>query len=127
MAFEWLKEYVKYVEEALERYTPAPPEYPEHTYGPIKEFVFRGGKRLRPVVALLASEVMGGKREDAIIDGVIIELFHNFTLIHDDIEDGSKLRRGKPTLHELYGIPWALNVGDALYTYVWGLVIERPE
>ncbi len=127
MAFEWLKEYVKYVEEALERYTPAPPEYPEHTYGPIKEFVFRGGKRLRPVVALLASEVMGGTREDAIIDGVIIELFHNFTLIHDDIEDGSKLRRGKPTLHELYGIPWALNVGDALYTYVWGLVIERSD
>lgn len=49
----------------------------------------------------------------------LIEMFHNFTLIHDDIEDSSKFRRGEPTLHITYGIPVALNAGDALYTLVW--------
>jgi geranylgeranyl diphosphate synthase type I len=49
----------------------------------------------------------------------VIELFHNFSLIHDDIEDGSQFRRGEPTLHITYGIPIALNSGDALYTFLW--------
>ncbi len=124
----WLRKYVKYVEEELlEKYVPAPPEYPEHTYAPIKEFVFRGGKRLRPVITLLSTEAMGEKKEISNLDAAIIEMFHNFALMHDDIEDRSKLRRGKPTLHEMYGIPWALNVGDAFYTYIWGLVAERPD
>jgi geranylgeranyl pyrophosphate synthase len=53
-------------------------------------------------------------------------LFHNFTLIHDDIEDNSDFRRGKPTLHRMLGVPMALNTGDALYTIVWSGLLRLP-
>jgi len=59
-------------------------------------------------------EAFGGRREDALYSAVAIELFHNAFLVHDDIEDGSLMRRGSPTLHEKYGMPLALNAGDAM-------------
>lgn len=111
--------YVEYIDRYLEEITPRPPKFPEHTYAGIYEYIFRGGKRLRPVIMFLVSEALGKGKEFVKEEAAIVELFHNFTLIHDDIEDNSKLRRGKPTLHEIYGVPLALNIGDALYTYVW--------
>ncbi len=101
------------------------PREPKDTFGMIEEYVFRGGKRVRPVISIITTKALGGDWRKAIKLGAIIELFHNFTLIHDDIEDSSELRRGKPTLHKLYGIPIALNSGDALYTYVWQKVVEE--
>ena len=100
------------------------PDEPECIYGMLREYISRGGKRMRPVLTLACSEACGGRDEDALPYALAIELFHNFTLIHDDIEDNSPLRRGKPTLHEKFGIPIAINSGDALYTAVWSSLVS---
>ena len=92
---------------------------------PIREYISRGGKRIRPMLAVLSSRMFSPQREEVFLNFAVgVELFHNFTLIHDDIEDGSLFRRGKPTMHVLYGVPVALNLGDALYTVVWEVLIN---
>lgn len=91
----------------------------ERTYGMLVPFLKRGGKRIRPALFLLSCGAVGGNYKDALQPAAILELFHNFTLIHDDIEDDSKFRRGEPTLHISHGLPIALNSGDALYTLLW--------
>jgi len=75
----------------------------------------RAGKRLRPVLCLLACESCGGDWERALPAAAAVELLHNFSLIHDDIEDGDTTRRGRPTVWALWGLPQALNAGDTLY------------
>ncbi|MCX8162942.1 MAG: polyprenyl synthetase family protein [Candidatus Micrarchaeota archaeon] len=92
---------------------------PEEVYSLIKEFIKRGGKRLRPLLVLSTCSLVGGKVSDAIDAAIAVELFHNFTLIHDDIEDNSLMRRGKPCLHVQYGLPLSLNAGDGLFMLVW--------
>ncbi len=73
------------------------------------------GKRLRPAVALLACAAAGGDPRRAIPAAVAIELLHQFTLIHDDIQDDSPLRRGRPTVYRLWGVNQAINAGDAMH------------
>ncbi|MCS7283589.1 MAG: polyprenyl synthetase family protein [Anaerolineae bacterium] len=73
------------------------------------------GKRLRPLFCLLVCEVCGGNWEHALPAAAAVELTHNFSLIHDDIEDGDRTRRGRPTVWALWGIPQGLNAGDALF------------
>ncbi len=92
---------------------------PAEVYGLIWEFLDRGGKRFRPMLCLASSRAVGGQDADALPAGAAIELFHNFTLIHDDIEDDSQLRRGQPCLHIAHGLPLALNAGDGLFMMVW--------
>ncbi len=75
----------------------------------------RPGKGVRPLLCLLCSAAAGGDWEKAIPAATSIELMHNFSLIHDDIEDGSDLRRHRPTLWKLWGMPQAVNAGDALF------------
>jgi len=82
---------------------------------PIWNFLSRGGKRWRPMLMLLSCQAVGGKPEDIIQFTIIPELIHNGTLIADDVEDGSELRRGKPALHKLFGMDIALNAGNTLY------------
>lgn len=98
----------------------------ERIFGPLVPFMKRGGKRIRPVLTLLSCGASGGKYESAIAPAAAIELFHNFTLIHDDIEDNSQFRRGEPALHITHGIPMALNSGDALYTLIWEQIASLP-
>lgn len=91
----------------------------ERTFGVLPSFFSRGGKRLRPLLVFLFFHALNGKdAKNAKKIAALIEMFHNFTLIHDDIEDDSKFRRGKPTLHIEHGVPIAINSGDALYTLV---------
>lgn len=87
----------------------------------LADYPRRGGKRLRPCLCLAAAVACGGRVDDAIDAAVAIELMHNALLIHDDIEDESDQRRGRPTLHALHGVPLALNAGDAL-----GLLSLQP-
>lgn len=101
------------------------PEEPAWVYGMLREFVSRGGKRIRPILTLACAEACGGTDGDAMPYALAIELFHNFTLIHDDIEDSSPMRRGKPTLHAQFGTPIAINSGDALYTVVWSSLLSK--
>ncbi|MCS7178819.1 MAG: polyprenyl synthetase family protein [Anaerolineae bacterium] len=74
------------------------------------------GKRIRPVLCLLCCEACGGDWERALPAAAAVELVHNFSLIHDDIEDGDTTRRGRPTLWSIWGMPQALNAGDTLFT-----------
>jgi geranylgeranyl diphosphate synthase type I len=74
------------------------------------------GKRVRPILTLITTEAAGGDWKYALPAAVAIELIHNFSLIHDDIEDNSPFRRGRPTVWKIWGIPHAINAGDALFT-----------
>ncbi|MBN1170143.1 polyprenyl synthetase family protein [Candidatus Micrarchaeota archaeon] len=96
----------------------------KNVYGLLAPFISRGGKRIRPALALLCASALGADPKEVERPAAIIELFHNFTLIHDDIEDNSQFRRGVPTLHISHSIPMALNSGDALYTLIWKKIIS---
>lgn len=74
-----------------------------------------GGKMLRPALTLLACEAVGGEAARAMPAAVAIELLHNFSLIHDDIEDGSETRHGRATLWTIVGVPQAINTGDGMF------------
>jgi geranylgeranyl diphosphate synthase type I len=74
------------------------------------------GKRIRPMLCLLACEAAGGDPRAALPAAAAVELLHNFSLIHDDVEDNSELRRGRPSLWRIWGVAQAINAGDALYT-----------
>ncbi len=116
---DFKKEFGKEIHDVNEVIKNLIPDEPREVYGMLLEYIMRGGKRIRPVLLLTTLQAFGGEYEKGLLPSAIIEIFHNFTLIHDDIEDDSKFRRGKPTLHEMYGVPIALNSGDALYTLVW--------
>jgi len=75
----------------------------------------RGGKRIRPLLGLLAYQSLGGDYKKALPGAAALELGHNFSLVHDDIEDADRERRHRPTLWALWGIPAAINAGDALF------------
>jgi geranylgeranyl diphosphate synthase type I len=74
-----------------------------------------GGKCLRPILCLLTCQATGGDPDQALPAAAAIELVHNFSLVHDDIEDQSPLRRGRPTVWRVWGVPQAINVGDGLF------------
>jgi len=73
------------------------------------------GKRIRPLLTTLCTAASGGKWQRALPAAAGIELIHNFSLLHDDIEDSSPLRRGRPTIWKIWGIPQAINIGDAMF------------
>jgi geranylgeranyl diphosphate synthase, type I len=74
------------------------------------------GKRIRPLLVLLTTAAAGGQWQSALPAAAAIELVHNFSLIHDDIEDNSPLRRGRPTVWNKWGVPQAINAGDSMFT-----------
>lgn len=90
------------------------PEHPISLYDPAEYFLGMGGKRIRPVLCLMGNELFDVINPDAYQVASAIELFHNFTLIHDDIMDKAPLRRGMQTVHEKYGEPTALLSGDVM-------------
>jgi len=80
----------------------------------VRDYPSRRSKCIRPALVLAACQAYGGSVREGLGSAVAIELLHNAFLIHDDIEDASARRRGRPTLHELHGLPLAVNAGDAL-------------
>jgi geranylgeranyl pyrophosphate synthase len=87
-----------------------------------REILLAGGKRIRPILGLLAYDLAGGDNREEILDfAVATELIHTATLIHDDIYDGAKLRRGVQTLHEKHGLDHAIIGGDFLFVIGFGL------
>ena len=83
-------------------------------FEPLKDILFRGGKRWRPLLMTLVCETLGGK-DAAIPLSPLVEFTHNASLIHDDIEDESDERRGKPAVHKIYGVDTAINSGSFFY------------
>jgi geranylgeranyl diphosphate synthase type II len=125
----FLKEHAQAISDALKDFLPDPskasrPEL-EKLYRMEWDYNLRGGKRMRAALCLLTNQMLGGSKEKALPTAVAVEVLHNFLLVHDDLEDQSDLRRGKPAFHKLYGDAHAINTGDALFIRVWGVLIEN--
>lgn len=82
------------------------------------------GKRIRPLLCLMACEAVGGNPADAIPAAAAVEILHNFSLVHDDIEDGDETRRHRPTLWALWGVPQAINVGDGMFALAFSALLR---
>ncbi|HUH82559.1 MAG TPA: polyprenyl synthetase family protein [Nitrososphaerales archaeon] len=92
-------------------------------YRMMRDYPSRPAKGMRPFLCVTTCRAAGGTEEDSLLTAACIELFQNWILIHDDIEDGSELRRGEPSLHKKYGEALALNTGDALHAKTWEAIL----
>ncbi|MBQ3211912.1 MAG: polyprenyl synthetase family protein [Alistipes sp.] len=102
------------------------PEEPKDLYAPIIYSMSGGGKRIRPTLLLLVCEAFGGKLQDALPAASAVEMFHNFTLLHDDIMDNADVRRGKPSVFARWGENVAILSGDAMMIYAYRLLSGAP-
>ncbi|MBZ0206663.1 MAG: polyprenyl synthetase family protein [Flavobacteriales bacterium] len=96
-------------------------------YAPMAYLMGLPAKRVRPALVLMGCELFGGRAEAALDEALGIELFHNFTLMHDDIMDAAPLRRGQPTVHEKWDVNTAILSGDAMLVMAYQLMARRPE
>ena len=105
------------------------PEQPENLYNAAEHILSIAGKRIRPVMLLMSNELFSDLNSDSFDVAKALELFHNFTLVHDDIMDKAPLRRGKPTVHTEYGEATAILAGDVMlikaYSYLSGINSEH--
>jgi geranylgeranyl diphosphate synthase type II len=99
----------------------------QELYRPISYILELGGKRLRPALALLSSAFFGGKTEDILHPALAVEVFHNFSLMHDDIMDNAPIRRGQETVHEKWNTNSAILSGDAMLVQAYQLVINTKD
>jgi len=99
---------------------------PKGLYEPIGYTLESGGKRLRPQLAMLASEIFGGKDENVLPAALALEVFHNFTLLHDDVMDRADVRRGRPTVHVRWNDNTAILSGDQMLIEAYKLLSGVP-
>lgn len=119
------EQYTRLINEAI-----AQLEYPTASaglYDPIKYVLSLGGKRIRPVLVLTATEMFGGKVESAIPAALCLEIFHNFTLLHDDVMDHADMRRGKPTVHCVWNENTAILSGDVMQILAFKQLLALPD
>ncbi len=109
---DFLKKYNQVLQEYLD--SAVAQKEPRQLYDPIKYILSLGGKRLRPVLTLMVCDFFGTDFKKAIHAALAVELFHNFSLIHDDIMDNAPLRRGQKTVHEKWDVNTAILSGDAM-------------
>ncbi len=114
-----LQTYQSVLEEAISRVTI--PSSPENLYNPVRYILSLGGKRLRPVLTLMTCDFFDHDFSEAVPAAMAMELFHNFSLIHDDIMDEAPLRRGKETVHQKWDINTGILSGDAMLILAYRL------
>ena len=102
-------------------------EKPENLYDPIRYILSLGGKRLRPMLVLLGYGLKESDHEKILRPALSVELFHNFTLMHDDIMDDAPLRRGQPTVHEKWNDTVAILSGDTMMVKSYDLLLDTPD
>lgn len=102
------------------------PEKPAELYDPVRYVLSAGGKRVRPVLTLLAASACNQRVEAALPAALAVEMFHNFTLVHDDIMDHADERRGRATIHKLWDESTAILVGDLMLGWSFRLLSESP-
>ncbi|MFZ1728750.1 MAG: polyprenyl synthetase family protein [Bacteroidota bacterium] len=100
---------------------------PVSMYDPARYILSGGGKRIRPVLVMLACEAAGGNPRDAVDAGVAVEILHNFTLVHDDIMDRADTRRGRETVHKKWDENIAILVGDELMGIAYKTLLETEK
>jgi len=116
------------IDRALERWVPGEHEFPPQIHQAMRYSLFAGGKRIRPILTLAATEAVGGRAVEALPLACSLELIHTYSLIHDDLPamDNDDLRRGKPTSHKIFGEALAILTGDALLSEAFYLM-SRPD
>lgn len=97
---------------------------PSTLYEASNHLIKAGGKKLRPALVVLSSESVGGRSKDALKTAASMELIHTFSLIHDDIMDKDEMRRGKPSVHTIWGEPMAILAGDTLFSKAFETVLK---
>jgi geranylgeranyl diphosphate synthase, type II len=125
------------IEQALEQYLPKPPDCPSLVYEAMRYSLMAGGKRVRPVLTLASAEAIAAEhhtsidsaRTAALPAACAIEMIHTYSLIHDDLPamDDDVLRRGRPTLHVVYGEGLAILAGDGLHAEAFALLAREPK
>lgn len=100
---------------------------PKNLYDATRHLPMAGGKRLRPVLSMLACDAVSGGHKEVMPFALAVEIIHNFTLVHDDIMDKSSLRRGMTTVHIEYGEPTAIIAGDLLFAKAFEALGQYPE
>lgn len=119
-----LKRYIDLINKAITEINY--PQEPDSLYAPVKYELSLGGKRIRPILMLMACELFGGDIQQALQPAIGLEIFHNFTLLHDDVMDRSDLRRGKPTVHKVWDENHAILSGDAMQILATKYIAQVP-
>jgi len=127
--FDILKSLKDEVDKYIFEFVPSSHVIPEIDllYSMMLDYPSRTGKGLRPGLLMIFNRAFGGTDDRVLNTAAALELFQNWIVIHDDIEDQSDLRRGLPTLHVKYGVPLAINAGDALAGKMWELILKNKE
>ena len=107
------KEFTSFLEQKIST------KEPVNLYEPITYIMYLGGKRLRPILTLMATDLLGGDYKEALHASLAIEVFHNFSLVHDDIMDDAPLRRGEKTVHEKWDVNTGILSGDAMLIFAY--------
>lgn len=100
---------------------------PKGLYAPISYTLSAGGKRVRPQLAIIGCQLFGGKEEEVLPAALALEVFHNFTLLHDDVMDKAEVRRGRPTVHVQWNENTAILSGDQMMIEAYTLLSKVPE
>ncbi len=123
---ESIEEYITCVENKINESIIDVDMQPRQLYDPVNYILSNGGKRIRSLFTLLSCQAYSGKYNDAVSVAAGLEVFHNFTLLHDDIMDKATIRRGIPTVHEKWGTNTAILSGDAMMILGADLVAKAP-
>lgn len=117
------------IEQALDKALPTEETIPQELHRAMRYVVFTGGKRIRPFLTIAAAESVGATINDALSAAVAVELFHTYTLVHDDLPamDDDELRRGKPTAHVVFGEANAILAGDALQALAFEVLCQQEK
>ncbi|MDA8714354.1 polyprenyl synthetase family protein [Flavobacteriales bacterium] len=120
-----ITDYQRQIAQAVEQFIANNKE--ESLYAPVNYILSIGGKRTRPALLLMATDLFDGDSNEAINCALAVEVFHNFTLLHDDIMDHAPLRRGNVTVHERWGINEAILSGDVMMVQAVQLMMQCPD
>ena len=123
---DYLRDRSMLVDKALDRWLPGDNHLPHALHQAMRYSIFAGGKRLRPILMIAASEAVGGSAEQVLHAACAMEMIHTYSLIHDDLPamDDDDVRRGRPTNHKVYGEAVAILAGDALLTEAFRLLAD---
>lgn len=127
---DWMSGHAARIERALETALPAADEHPVPLHDAMRYAVLGGGKRIRPLLVLAAGEAVGAPQAALVAAGCAVEMIHAYSLVHDDLPcmDDDVLRRGRPTVHVVWGEALAMLVGDALQAMAFEVLagVDRP-
>ena len=114
-----IQQYREEFEKYLNAYTP--PRTPQNLYNPVSYFLSLEGKRIRPILTMLSCDLFDGNYKDSLDAALAVEVFHNFSLVHDDIMDEAPLRRGNQTVHQKWDLSTAILSGDVMLILAYQL------